>query len=188
LGGLVGTVRLGRFPMLDFCLQYLDYPNPFRIWGVLVRHAQIGECLFQRTAIFRHHNNSGSRGAIFHRKPGPWPIFSANPRRVRSYRTFVKRLIMFPLDRTVGRGNLLRLDRRVGDLERFVDPLRDLPASEPCCGRGWRSNAGMPCGSVAGSNSRSVASRWINSPRAGRSPGCAFQSRRLSVTASCAAH
>ena len=53
----------------------------------------------------------------------------------------MKRLIMFPLGRTVGRGNLLRLDRRIGDLarrdrpliaERFVDPLRDLPASEPC--------------------------------------------------------
>ena len=42
LGGLVGAVRLGRFPMLDFCLQYLNCPNSFRIWGELVLREQLG--------------------------------------------------------------------------------------------------------------------------------------------------
>src|SRR5260370_35810204 len=103
---MAGRVRLGRFPMLDFGLKQFDHPRVFWVWGALLLREQIGERLFHRTELFgfNHYNNSGSRGAIFHRAPGPCPIFSAIPRRVRSYSTFVKRLIMSRLVALSGAG------------------------------------------------------------------------------------
>jgi len=38
--------RLGRFSVLDFGPNHLDHPEPLRVWGTLMRRAQIGERFF----------------------------------------------------------------------------------------------------------------------------------------------